>query len=133
MKRCYRCGETLDDSKFYSNKSKEDGLATYCIECQRVYNRRYVEAGNANRKKRKIKMSAIVNEYKTSAGCCVCGEKDHACLVFHHKGDDKIDSISNGIQRGWSEILIFAEIAKCDVLCSNCHMKLHYKERNNTL
>jgi hypothetical protein len=24
---------------------------------------------------------------------------------------------------------ILAEIAKCDILCHNCHAKLHYEER----
>jgi hypothetical protein len=50
-------------------------------------------------------------------------------LQFHHiDGDDKLASIGNK-GRTWSEKKILEEIAKCLVLCGNCHAKLHYDER----
>lgn len=39
MKRCKRCGRELDESEFYKNKLKKDGLQPYCKECQRELNR----------------------------------------------------------------------------------------------
>jgi hypothetical protein len=46
LKRCFRCDESKDDSEFTKNKRTKDGLAVYCIPCnreaQRVwYERRY--------------------------------------------------------------------------------------------
>lgn len=36
-KRCRRCGETKSVDGFHRNRSKRDGLATQCKECQRAY------------------------------------------------------------------------------------------------
>lgn len=36
MKRCPKCGRTLDESMFGKNSSQKSGLQVYCKECQRV-------------------------------------------------------------------------------------------------
>ena len=63
-----------------------------------------------------------------AGGCIQCGEKRTPCLDFHHRqGSDKLGNIGEfrkfGIQR------LKAEIAKCDVLCANCHRWHHELER----
>jgi hypothetical protein len=42
---------------------------------------------------------------------------------------EKDVNIANAIGNGWSKKRILREIAKCLPLCSNCHRKLHYRER----
>lgn len=37
MKACSKCGETKAISEFFRNKSKRDGLATWCKACMRRY------------------------------------------------------------------------------------------------
>lgn len=37
MKRCPRCRTEKPESMFYRNRSKPDGLANYCKECERTY------------------------------------------------------------------------------------------------
>lgn len=60
------------------------------------------------------------------AGCMVCGEKDPSCLVYHHLGPDCKDAcVSDAISNGRGPMAIEAEMAKCVVLCSNCHRKYH--------
>ena len=39
MKKCNRCGRTLDESEFGKNKSHKDGLQTWCRECTNEYMR----------------------------------------------------------------------------------------------
>lgn len=66
-----------------------------------------------------------------SGGCQKCGERHLACLDFHHRaGTIKLGSVGKA---GWCGIKrLKEEIAKCDVLCSNCHRKHHFEEdRNN--
>ena len=70
-----------------------------------------------------------VNALKASLKCARCSEDHPACLEFHHRDrGEKRATISLVIWR-WSRKRIEAEIAKCDVLCANCHRKLHYDER----
>ncbi len=63
---------------------------------------------------------------KGTLSCITCGESRAATLDFHHrKGEDKEQSLAHGVSFGWSKKHILAEIAKCDVLCANCHRIIH--------
>jgi hypothetical protein len=65
---------------------------------------------------------------KMAGGCCTrCGyDRNLAALTFHHTDPDakgfKLDmrSLSN---RRWDAIT--AELAKCILVCHNCHAELH--------
>ena len=81
----------------------------------------------AYNKKRSDEFYAILNERKLK-NPCPCGEADPCCLVFHHRDPTKKDK---GIAHmsTMSRERILAELDKCDVLCSNCHLKLHERLR----
>lgn len=78
---------------------------------------------------RRAKHRAWVYEYKRdSDGCSRCGETDPACLDFHHRDDtEKEMTISKMITHGFSKAKLRAEMAKCDILCANCHRKEHHE------
>lgn len=72
----------------------------------------------------------FIDATKTEAGCRTCGERDPRCLSFHHRdGEEKLFDISIAGNGQKSMAALTAEIAKCDVLCMNCHMKHHWEER----
>lgn len=59
---------------------------------------------------------------------CRCGENHPACLDFHHRNPkEKEISISDFIIKGIGIARFIEELEKCDVLCSNCHRKLHWR------
>lgn len=64
---------------------------------------------------------------KQGKACEHCGEDHPACLDFHHV-DPKLKTVHIYQMRreGWSEERVAAELAKCIILCSNCHRKLHW-------
>lgn len=70
---------------------------------------------------------------KANLSCIRCGENHPACLDFHHRDrSGKTFTVSKMvIQRYASRERVLEEMAKCDVLCANCHRKLHYQENNN--
>lgn len=63
--------------------------------------------------------------YKSTLSCAQCGESHPACLDFHHNRD-KDSSVADMAWQGFSKDRILSEIAKCVVLCANCHRKIHY-------
>ena len=59
---------------------------------------------------------------KLEQGCADCGYKKSAyALQFDHIGDNKKNCVSNLIAKDYSWKAILEEIAKCQVLCANCH------------
>lgn len=67
--------------------------------------------------------------FKAGKRCELCGETHPACLDFHHVDQaQKLFGITEAVTRGYSDSVIWAEIAKCRVLCSNCHRKEHYQD-----
>ncbi len=68
-----------------------------------------------------------MTEFKSHLSCNKCGENHPATIEFHHKDPkDKDIELSKVANNGWSIERIQKEIAKCEVLCSNCHRKEHY-------
>lgn len=63
-------------------------------------------------------------------GCIRCGESDLWCLDFHHRDPTEKEGNLGQIRRFGID-RIKAEIAKCDVLCANCHRKHHHSEHEN--
>lgn len=65
---------------------------------------------------------ARINAIKLASGCVDCGYNTHpAALDFDHiDGTTKVDNVSKLARlRSWAAIE--AEIAKCEVVCANCH------------
>lgn len=60
--------------------------------------------------------------------CTDCGELDPACLDFHHVDSTKKDANLSVAVAHWSIKRLQTEMAKCVILCSNCHRKLHWRE-----
>ena len=65
--------------------------------------------------------------FKEMHGCSVCDEKRAICLDFHHKDPkNKRFSLSDADTYGIKSIE--AEIAKCVLVCANCHRALHAED-----
>lgn len=58
--------------------------------------------------------------------CTNCSESDLATLDFHHTDPSvKEGSVMQMLNEFRSKDAILKEVAKCVVLCSNCHRKFH--------
>ena len=78
-------------------------------------------------KKREAERIIWWEEYKSSLKCSKCLENHPGCLEFHHKNsEEKEHNVANMI-KSYSKSKILEEIKKCDILCANCHRKLHYE------
>ena len=64
--------------------------------------------------------------YKATLRCLFCGEGSAICLDFHHKDPStKKGAVANLVRDKRPIHEVEAEIAKCIVVCRNCHAKLH--------
>ena len=69
--------------------------------------------------KRRWRGRAKLAVIKLARGCADCGYRAHSCaLDFDHRGN-KSFGIAQSCNLSWVRLL--EEVAKCDVVCSNCH------------
>lgn len=77
--------------------------------------------GYVNDKERADLKRKAIADYKVEKGCVDCGyNAHHAALEFDHLPEyDKVKSVASLMYNSWE--IIWAEIAKCEIVCSNCH------------
>ena len=122
-KFCSRCKKNRL-LKFFHKRSKS-GVQSICKDCRKIDDKsRYLLTDKDEKnKQRRLKRAKFIKEYKAKEGCKYCPEDEPVCLDFHHV-NDKIEQISK--VKWWSFDRLLVEIEKCEVVCSNCHRKLHH-------
>lgn len=112
--------------KRYNQENKE-ALREY----QRLYYNKHPEMVRERDTRRKQELREFIIKQKMMQVCVRCGNSDFRVLDFHHiDKDSKEMSIGEVVANGWSEARILKEIAKCEVLCANCHRIHHWEEWN---
>jgi len=104
----------------------------YQLAYRRKWYAQHKDSEKAHVRRRKLEIKKWFREYKSKLKCQKCLENHPATLEFHHKSQkQKEKAIGYMVNDGVSITKILAEIEKCEVLCANCHRKLHHK--NNKL
>src|SRR3990167_6640627 len=78
---------------------------------------------NAQQRKQYAQARRLIYEVLWQTGCKYCGERDPACLQFHHR-DPKMKK-ANVPALAQSRKAVNEEMKKCDIVCANCHCKIH--------
>ena len=106
LKICKRCSIEKEVSEYRTRKNKY--LQSYCIECSRDYDN-----------ERTAKAAKLINDFKDKP-CADCGIRYPSYVMdFDHTLGNKLHNISRMRNHSIENLLI--EIAKCDVVCANCH------------
>jgi hypothetical protein len=130
MKRCPRCGEVKPFDAFAVRRGR--GWQSYCEVCRREY-----QSGRP----RIISAKRLVWELKDNQPCKDCNvQYRHYVLDFDHRpGEKKLANVNVLVKRGATREIILAEIAKCDLVCANCHRirtwkrKMELAEKNDSV
>jgi hypothetical protein len=139
MRKCSRCGLIKQLKYFYKRKSGLRAGEYYekCKNCYKIRGRKYYHNNRERQlglaKKRKLKY--IIERKKflekiKDKPCLDCGKKYPTWVMdFDHRdGKEKIASISFLTFRKLVNFdKIKEEIAKCDLVCANCHRDRTYK------
>jgi len=129
VRRCGRCGELKTADEFAWRRKAQGQRDNYCRTCRAAYKQehyalnreRYIEAAVRRRTALAAERATFLVEYFASHPCVDCGESDPVVLEFDHLGD-KSFNIAKGLRdRSWDALI--DEIAKCDVVCANCHRR----------
>ena len=118
MKYCSGCETEKSPDEFWKNQGR-------CKECRREYDRnryqrdpkRRKEVSNAWRQRQVER----IREIKAQTPCADCQSQFHpVAMQFDHISSDKEFDISSKIGHVSMERLLI-EIAKCEIVCANCH------------
>lgn len=107
-RHCPKCGQYKNaDTAFYRTRGH-----ARCRECSR-----------AEMRARIAPLREWVTAYKLEHGCVECGYREHpAALEFDHlPGFEKTEQVSLLILGRATLERVKEEIAKCELVCANCH------------
>ena len=109
--------------KEYMKKARKENPEIY--RDKRQYEKRKKEF-----QKRNKKMMEFLREYKSKKKCVYCGWNGHTeVLQFHHRNPkEKKFSFGKGRIGNLKIGRVLEEMNKCDLICPNCHLWLHYQE-----
>jgi hypothetical protein len=110
LKICPGCGCPKEPDGFYKNRSRKDGLSSYCKACFGAQS----SATNERKRRRYI-------EY-LKAGCVDCGTKDPVVLDADHERG-KRHSVSKLLHGNFTWEFLERELKRCVVRCANCHRR----------
>ena len=127
MKRCTKCEQTKPLSEFRKNKNSPDGHQYYCKSCASIQTKTnyvaYKDKVSIRTSARLISRRQMLNDIKKT-GCVCCSETHLTCLDFHHVDPTQKEFMVSARYHMNLELLL-AEVAKCVVVCKNCHAKIH--------
>ena len=132
VKRCSTCKVVKPLDAFNRLRSAKDGRQHACRECNAAYHSanwdRHMGQIRARRKRRKAAARAFILDHLRAHPCTDCGETDIVVLEFDHLRDKRANVSS---LMSTSEIWrIEEEIAKCEVVCANCHRRRTARRAN---
>lgn len=129
-KKCCNCKE-IKSVKLFNKRGT--GYNSWCKKCCNKYHKKYYSNTRAIHyeitTRRRIVLRQKLLEYLKEHPCVDCGESNPITLEFHHLKNKKYN-IANIIKYVSSWDTVLKEIAKCDIVCSNCHKKRTAKQQN---
>jgi hypothetical protein len=124
-KRCAKCGETKPAEAFH-RWARGDGRQPWCKACRRAYDSehsaRTLERRRELRANRKREFIVWYEALKEGQPCTDCGGRFPAAAMQwdHLPGTEKASDVANLVRR-MCKRRVLEEIAKCELVCANCH------------
>ena len=122
---CNVCDEPKPlTEEFWHRRNDVQGFHRTCKPCAAARAKAWQQANrerfNAGKRLRKDARLEYVNEIKR-VPCMDCGESYPPYVMDFDHRENKVMNVSLMVQRGVAWEALYAEIEKCDVVCSNCH------------
>jgi hypothetical protein len=129
LRCCGRCNEWKALDQFNWRRKHKGQRDNLCRVCRSIYHhehyaankQRYIDQARERKQRLNRERTQFLLAYFAAHPCADCGESDPIVLEFDHLGDKAFDIGSGFTYRNWEAVL--AEIAKCEVVCRNCHKR----------
>lgn len=130
VKTCRDCGVEKDVTELVTeNRRGRVDVRPWCKECKRAWMKSYnsTEKRKADRKSRNVaKRDELIKWFaalKEASPCLDCGQSYRWYVMDYHHRDRRTKRavVYKVLTNTLSKTSTLREIAKCDLLCSNCH------------
>lgn len=129
MRRCGRCEREKPLEDFAWRRKERGQRDNYCRPCRAAYKqehyaanrRRYIDQAMARKRLMVAERIEFLVAFLREHPCADCGETDPVVLEFDHLRDKKFNVAAGLRDREWQSVL--DEMAKCEVVCANCHRR----------
>lgn len=125
MKLCIKC-----------NANPQRGHNSYCKACHNEYQKSYYkqkpDSIRRSGRRRKDLIRQIIINAKTTP-CCDCTKSyPYYVMDFDHVRETKTFNLSEAASKWRAIDTVEREIAKCDVVCANCHRERTFNRRSSS-
>lgn len=122
---CGRCRRRLPVEFF--NRHPIQQRQHWCRECFKEYfkargSMHHLQVKYSRNRRVALARDHVLRHLKRHP-CVDCGKQDVVVLEFDHVRESKVTEVSTMVRYGKSIPKLDAEIAKCDVVCANCHSR----------
>lgn len=134
-KLCPRCKSLKVYGDFHKDKASRHGVACYCKECAntsstkhhhaRMKDVQYRDSRNEAARLFGQERKSLAVKYKQSK-CLDCGGSYPDCVYDFHHLDPSTKDYNPSTSMKLSLEVMYAELDKCVMLCSNCHRIRHF-------
>jgi hypothetical protein len=134
MRTCNRCGAEKPIGEFPERKVGSGRRHGHCRACKALYQREWYEknkdrhkANVAEIRRERVKRHQEIVRTAKDVPCADCGERypPYVMDFDHREGEQKVGVIAQLVSTATTAGLL-GEIAKCDVVCANCHRERTY-------
>jgi hypothetical protein len=132
LRRCGRCQRDLPFPAFGRYGARHQ---SYCRDCKREYDAAWYRANKAKRQARvRADRAAHVewmNSLKEGRPCADCGQAFPPYVMEwdHLPGTEKTLVLADTRRAAYGRRRILAELAKCELVCANCHRERTFGQR----
>ena len=130
-KWCRHCEQTLPIDSFCIRRSSPDGRNIYCKPCASRPER--ARAKQVSLLRARADRRAVLVQLKQQP-CMDCeGSFPSVCMQFDHRDPSSKRQKVSDFGRGGTMEKFMAEVAKCDLVCANCHAIRTERRRRESL
>ena len=116
----------------YKDKEKQKEYQRDWVAKKKQNNQDFIYTIKENVNIRRRSRKKEISDLKESTPCFDCDKFFQACIMdFDHIEDNKISNISRMVNNNASWEKIYKEIAKCQLVCANCHRLRTWNRRYN--